>query len=202
MASLAAIETLVVSDYTRRPEVPTVTRAAIRTAVLRAHHVDFFPRDLATQLLTYTPLSSALYYDVTNLSSTVARLRTVKTLDCVDAVTGTPVETLEYREVDDLYDSSGVRRPSMYTLIGDTLRIYPQRATGAATIFFYQNPAIVSDVITSWIADLYPDELAAWAAAIVFARTGFTEQAKLISDTNIQPFKETLLASHLLASVK
>ena len=54
---------------------------------------------------------------------------------------------------------------------------------------------------SSWIADNYPDELAMWAAAIVFARTGFAEMAADFQRTHVQPFKELLIASHLLANV-
>jgi hypothetical protein len=201
MADLNAIEQLVVSDYTRRPEISSVTRAAVRTAVLRAHHVDFFPRDLSQYTLTYTPTSGAISQDFASLSASVPRLRTLKTLTCIDPVTNAPVENLEFREIDDVYDSDGLLRPSIYSLIGDTLRIYPQRFTGAVTLYYYQNPAIVGDVVSSWIADTYTDEIAAWAAAIVFNRTGFAEQAKMINDANIVPFKESLISSHLLGNV-
>lgn len=202
MAILNTIEELVVSDYTRRPEIPAVTRAAIRTAVLRAHHVDFFPRDLSQYGITYTPLSTAVSYDIASLSSIIPRLRTIKTLVGTDSATAAPVENFEFRETDDIYDADGLRRSSIYTLIGDTLRVYPQAATGSLQIYYYQNPAFVGDIISSWIADTYVDEIAAWAAAIVFARTGFTEQAERINATNIAPFKESLIASHLLANVK
>ena len=202
MANMNTITALVVNDYTRRPEIPTVTAAAVRTAVLRAHHVDFFPRDIVEYSLSYTPSSTATSYVIANLTNVVARLRTLKTLSCVDPATFAVTEQLEFRELDDLYDSDGVMRPSVYTMVGDTLRIFPQRATGSLKLYYYQNPAIIGDIVNSWITDMYPDEIAAWAAAIVFNRTGFAEQAKMINDTNIVPFKETLIASHLLGSVK
>lgn len=202
MADMNTISNLVVNDYTRRPEIPSVTSAAVRTAVLRAHHVDFFPRDLTHYQVSYTPSSTANSYDIANLSSVVARLRTLKTLYGTDPVTSRQVEQLEFRELDDLYDSDNMLRPSTYTMIGDTLRIFPQQATGQLSLYYYQNPAIVGDIISSWITDTYPDEIAAWAAAIVFNRTGFAEQASAINETHIKPFKETLIASHLLGNVK
>lgn len=202
MANLAQLESLVVDDYTRRPEIPTVTRAAIRTAVLRAHHIDFFPRDLVQHAVTYTPLSSSVSYDIANLSTLIPRLRTIKTLVGTDSVTAVPVENFEFREVDDIYTADSCRRPSIYSLIGDTLRVYPQAVTGSLQLYYYQNPAFTAETILSWIADTYLDEIAAWSAAIVFARTGFTEQAERINATNIMPFKESLLSSHLLATVK
>jgi hypothetical protein len=40
-----------------------------------------------------------------------------------------------------------------------------------------------------------------WAAAIVFARTGFAEMAADFQKTHIAPFKELLISSHLLGNV-
>lgn len=199
MTTFAEMEALVVGQ-TRRPEVAAITAAAIRTATLRAHHVDFFPRDLATSQLPYVPNSSAVYYDFTTVSATLPRLRALQLLECVELNTYTPTEELGYRELQDLYDSDNIRRPSIYTLIGDTLRIYPRSVTGLLNVYYYQNPLTTEAGYNSWIANDYPDELAMWAAAIVFARTGFAEMANDFQKTHIQPFKEILLSSSLLGS--
>lgn len=200
MTTYADLETLVIAQ-TKRPDVPALTSAAIRTATLRAHHVDFFPRDLATGPLSYTPSSTALYYDIADLSTLLPRLRALKSVECIDPATGAVVETLEYRDSDDLYDSDGNRRLSVYTLIGDTLRAYPQMATGQFSAFYYRNPNTAGLEYSSWIANTYPDELAMWAAAIVFARTGYAEMAADFQRTHIAPFREMLVDSHLLGNV-
>lgn len=200
MTTFADMETLVLAQ-TKRPDISDITAAAIRTATLRAHHVDFFPRDLSEGVLSYTPSSTAIYYPFSNVSTLLPRARSIKFVQCVDTATGVPVEDLEYREIDDLYDSDGNRRLSTYTLIGDSLRIFPQRATGSATAFYYRNPNVNGLEYSSWIADAYPDELSQWAAAIVFARTGFTEMANDFQRTYVQPFREMLIDSHLLGNV-
>lgn len=200
MTTFAEMQALVEAQ-TRRPEVGAVTQAAVRTATLRAHHTDFFPRDLTTGTLNYAVSSTAVFYDFANISATLPRLRTLKTLQGNDNVTGAPVESFEFREADDIFDADGNRRPHIYTLIGNTLRVYPANATGVLTPYFYQNPVTASVGYSSWIADTYPDELAMWAAAIVFARTGFAEMAQQFNEQHIKPFKELLIASHLLANV-
>jgi hypothetical protein len=199
MTTFAEMEALVVGQ-TRRPEVTAVTQAAIRTATLRAHHTDFFPRDLAPGTLSYTPLSSAQYYDLPDLTTLLPKLRSLQSLKSVDS-TGKPIENFEYRELQDLYDSDNVLRTSMYTMIGDTLRLFPAAATGQFAIYFYKNPVTTEVGFSSWIADNYPDELAMWAAAIVFARTGFAEMAADFQKTHVIPFKELLVSSHLLNTV-
>ena len=200
MATFAQMQSLVIAQ-TRRPEITDVTDAAIRSATLRAHHIDFFPRDLSSGVLTYTPSSSSLFYDFSNVTSSLPRLRSVKAAQSVDSITFTPTEVLEYRDSSDLYDADRNRRLHTYTLIGDTLRIYPVSATGAVELYYYRNPDISSALYSSWIADAYSDELAMWAAAIVFARTGFAEMANQITREHIVPFKDLLISSHLLGEV-
>ena len=200
MTTFAEMQTLVV-EQTRRPEIPLVTRAAIKSATLRAHHVDFFPRDLLASPITYTTVSGAEYYDLPSLSAAIPRLRAPKFVTCLDSASFTPVEKLEYRDADDLYDSDGNRRPSVYTLIGDTLRVYPQLATGRLEVYCYRNPITAESTYSSWIADTYADELALWAAGLVFARTGFAEMAAQFMEDHVKPFKSMLISSHLLGNV-
>jgi hypothetical protein len=200
MTTFVELESLVV-EQTRRPEIPAITKAAIKSATLRAHHSEFFPRDLSTTTLFYTPSSTAVLYDFSNIHNSLTRLRTIQHIEGIDSVTSTPVENLEYRTADDLYDADGNRRPSVYTLIGATLRLYPLQATGAANVFFFRNPDVTELTYSSWIADTYAEELAMWAAAIVFSRTGFAEMASQYSENHIKPFKELLINSHLLGNV-
>jgi len=200
MTTFAEMEALVIAQ-TRRPEIPAITQAAIRSATLRAHHVDFFPRDQASAPVTYVVDSSANYYDLPNISSTLPRLRSLKFINGLDNASFRPVEKLEYRDTDDAYDNDGQLRRSCYTLIGDTLRVWPQLATGRLEAWYYQNPLTAGLTYNSWIADLYPDEVAQWAAGIVWARTGFAEMAQDTMRTHVGPFKEMLVASHLLGNV-
>jgi hypothetical protein len=145
-------------------------------------------------------LSSAQYYDLPDLTTLLPKLRSLQSLKSVDS-TGKPIENFEYRELQDLYDSDNVLRTSMYTMIGDTLRVYPQVSTGLLATTYYKNPVVTEAGYSSWVANEYPDELAMWAAAIVFARTGFAEMAADFQRTHVVPFKELLVSSHLLASV-
>ena len=200
MTTFAEMETLVVAQ-TRRPEVPDITKAAIKSATLRAHHTDFFPRDLQVTALPYAISTTAVYYDFPSIHTSLTRLRSLKFLQSIDAATFAPTESLEYRDADDLYDNDGRRRSSMYTLIGATARVYPQSVTGLLNFYFFQNPDVAELTYSSWIADTYPEELAMWAAGIVFARTGFVEMAGQFKSEHVDPFKGMLVASHLLGNV-
>jgi len=197
MTTLASLVALTI-EQTRRPELAEITASAIRSATLRAHHVDFFSRDLVQHDLAYAPSSSA-FFDFPNISTTLARLRTIKVVQSMSA--NQPSEQLEYREPDDLFTNEGRRRPHIYTLLGDTLRVYPSSPTGSLAVFYFQNPNVTTGGYNSWIATAYPDEIAAWAAAIVFARTGFVDMAAQFMDLHVNPFRSMLVESHLLGAV-
>jgi hypothetical protein len=156
---------------------------------------------LQVTALPYTVSSTAVYYDFPNIHTSLTRLRSLKFLQSIDAATFAPTESLEYRDADDLYDSDGRRRSSMYTLIGATARAYPQSVTGLLNFYYFQNPDVAEATYSSWIADTYPEELAMWAAGIVFARTGYVEMAQQFKNEHVDPFKSMLVSSHLLGNV-
>lgn len=188
--------------HTKRPELQALTESAIRIATLRAHHVDMFPRDQKVQELSYVVSPTAMFYDFPNVSATLLpRLRSIVSVYTLTVDGGHKLEELEFREPNDLYDAEGAPRRYVYTLIGDTLRCYFDMPTGRAEVLFFANPVTSSTDYSSWIANEYPDDVAAWAAAIVFSRSGFAEMAQQYQNDYIKPFKEMLLASHLLGTV-
>ena len=186
-------------ELTKRPELVSLTESAVRTATLRAHHTDFFRRDLKVANFSYT-LTGCCFYDFPDISTVCERLRTLKNVYTI-TTTGLQTEQLDYRESDDLYDADGILRPYIYTLVGDTLRIFPVNATGALSVYYFQNPNVAAGAYSSWIADTYPDDLAGWAAAIVMSRTGFLELADRYQEQYVKPLKQQLIASHLLGVV-
>lgn len=188
-------------EQTHRPELQALTESAVRTAVLRAHHFDFFPADLREGAVVYTPLSTAWQYDIPNLGTLLPRYRAIKNIVGTEQATGRPIEAFEFRESDDMYTTDGERRTSVYTLLGATLRIVPAAASGTMLVYFYQNPDVTEATFSSWIADMYPDQLAMMAATAVWSRTGFREQANNAEEASNKPFKEMLISSHLLGSV-
>lgn len=199
MTTFAELRTLV-GLRTGRPDLAAHIDMAIRTATVRAHHTDFFWKDAFRGHVTYTPNGNKPYVDIANFASDFPLFRALKTVYCVDVDTDYPVEKLEYRTIGDEYDSESRLRPSIYVLAGG-LRIYPRVQTGKLELLGYNNPNVGSDTYNSWIADLYKDEIAAWASGIVLARSGALEQAQQVQRETVVPFKELLIESHLLGEV-
>lgn len=197
MTTFADMQTAVIAQ-TKRPELVAITDNAIRMATLRAHNVDFFSRDEGSQLLTYTPDSTALFVDIANIYATIARLRTPDWLQAEDIVAPyRPTENLEYvTTYKDFWDVDNLLKSSVFTLMGSTLRVKFQVQTGRAKLYYYQNPDTATGTYSSWIADAHPEEVAMWAAGIIWARTGFQEQAQAVQ-ASILSFKDLLITSYL-----
>jgi len=193
-----------VNIYTKRPELVELTNTAIRMATLRAHQVDFFSRDQANIPLTYTPYTSGqIFVDIPNIYTLTSNLRTPNSLQSLDATSLIPVEFLEY--VDDyknFWDNEGCLKRSVYTLLGNTLRIRSITNTGKLQFYYFQNPVVAGPIAyASWIADLYKEDLAMWAAAIVWMRSGYQEIAQQVNITQIEAFKQMLVESHLTVKI-
>ena len=187
---------------TKRPELVALTETCVRLATMRAHQVDFFPRDAAIVPLIYVIDNGTPFVDIPNVSTQLPRKRTIKTLQAIDLSTWLPVESLEWREYSDFWDEDGFLRSGVYTEIGDTLRIRPMVSTGRFDALYYQNPDTTTLGFASWIADAHPEEVAMWAAGLLWARTGFLEQAKIAQDLHVTPFKSELVAAYLIGTVR
>lgn len=199
MTTFAELRELTI-EQTRKPELVGITDSAIKIAVVRAHHFDFFPDDIKGVSLTYTPTQSQIQ-QLANAKTLMPQYRATKALFSQDPVTFQQVEQLGWRELDDLYDTSGCLRYGSYTYVGSTLRFVPQLPTGSLAAYYYANPIVTEVGFASWIADAYPDQLAMLAATGVWSRTGFREMSNDADEKHNKPFRQLLINSHILGEV-
>lgn len=201
MTTFAEMQAEVIAN-TKRPELVTLTNAAIRMATLRAHQVDFFPRDVGIALLTYTaPVANEFFTDIPTVYTLAPQLRTPDWIQGEDATTFFPNENLEYViDYKNFWDEYNCLRSSVFTLMGDTLRARFCSATGRARLYYYKNPVVTDIGYSSWIADMHKEDLAKWAAAIIWARSGYQEIAQQMA-VSIQDFKSLLVESYLSSKV-
>lgn len=201
MATTFADMTALVYGITKRPELIALTEAAVRTATLRAHHSDFFPRDRSSMTLTYTPAASGSFNDLTGVYTQAPLFRAPEFLQSEDSTSFVATENLEWvSSFKNFYDDLNQVKMSVFTFIGETLKASFASATGRARLFYYKNPTVTSAGYSSWIADLHPDEVAQWAAGIVWARTGNQEMANQAQEATTM-FKADLVSSYLMNKV-
>lgn len=193
--------TAAVVDITKRPELVALTKLAVRQATLRAHHTDFFPRDRSSAVFTYTAPSDTSFIDIANIYVTAPTLRSPEFLQSEDTLTQVATENLEFvTSYKDFWDEAGVRKQSVFTISGETIRASFASATGRARLWYYKNPVVTDAAYASWIADMHIDELAQWAAGIIWARTGFQEQAAQVQ-SSVESFKNDLASSYLMNKI-
>lgn len=200
MTTFAELVTATIA-VTKRPELVAQTNAAVALAVMRAHHVDFFPRDKAHSVITYTPAATLQYSAIADIYTLYPRLRSIDFIQMLDVSSLRVMETLEVWNQKAILDEYHQTKFGVFSHIGTEVRLYSYYKTGKADIFYVQNPITSSLGFSSWIADLHIEELAQWAAAILFSRTGFLEQASTISQLHVMPFKALLRQSYLLSEV-
>lgn len=186
---------------TKRPELVALTKTCVKLATLRAHQVDFWPRDYASTNLTFAIDTTLQLVTISGLTSQLPQKRTIDFLQSLDATTLQPCENLDWHEYKDFWDADGCLRSSVYTEKGDSLVFRPRVQTGKLGVNYYVNPVVAEDTFSSWIADAHQDELAMWAAGLIWARTGLLEQAKVVQDLHVTPFKDLLVASYLINTV-
>jgi hypothetical protein len=187
---------------TKRPELVALTESCVRLATMKAHQTDFFMRDQVIVPLIYAPTNVSPFVDIANVSTQLPRKRSITLVQSVDLSTLHPVENFEWREYKDFWDRDRELRTSVYTEIGDTLRLRPCVQTGRFDVMYYLNPVTSPAAdYASWIADAHVEEVAMWAAGLVWARTGFLEQARVAQELHITPFKDLLVSSYLIGTV-
>lgn len=198
MATFQEMRDLVIG-FTKRPELVSLTDSAIKMATLRAHSVDLFPRDLTSAVLSYpVPASTQIFVDIENIYTAVPTLRVPKFLQSEDILTLLPSAQFEYVTSPELlWDEYNILKPYAFTLYGETLRARSTGATGRYRLWFYKKPITAVDTYSSWIANEHPEEVAMWAAGIVWARSGNTEQATITQRDHVLPFKADLVTNYL-----
>lgn len=172
MASFAQIKADVIT-LTNRPDLSNETELAIRQATLKAHHSDYYPKDLYETGIRF---SAAAYLQDLEYKTLIPRFRSLKYIRKSDADNADGL-FLDILTPDAVLDQFKRDRENICYLAGDTIHI--RSSTQLEYIFFgcYVHP--VTDVVgyRSWIADEYPYCIINEAAATVFKAIGFDEMA-------------------------
>jgi hypothetical protein len=202
MATFIQVRDQVIA-LTKRPELVGLTELAVKQATVRAHQVDFFNRDQAWWDFTYTPLvGNELFVTIPNIYGDVPQLRTPDFAQSWDVSSARPTENFEHvLEYKNLWDENNEVYNHHFTLFGESIIARVLSQTGTFRLFYYKNPIVTTGGYASWIADMYIEEIAQWAAAIVWNRSGFQEIAATTMRDIVVPFKEMLVTSHLTRKI-
>jgi hypothetical protein len=166
-----------VYDITNRPSLEAETSSAIRLATLKAHHLDFFSRDIVEVPIKF---NEKLFKQSIDLYKLAANYRAAKyfrltdTANCDDVIG--PFITMI--TPDEILDSYGRNRVNVSYVAGRMLEIRANVDFNTAIFGFYVNPIVTpSGSYDSWIANIHPGAIINEAARVIFKMIGYDEQS-------------------------
>lgn len=183
MASFTDLFNDVVS-ITNRPDLVDQTKLAIRSATLKAHHSDFYPKDLFETGIEWSnpALLQSLEY-----KTVVPLWRSFKYLKKYE--NGVPGKFFQMITPEESLDSYSVNRENVCYLAGSFIEIRSNTQDKYMLLGCYVHPTVTELNYTSWIAEDHPFAIVYEAAANVFKQTGYDEQFAVFRDLKNQEYE-------------
>lgn len=178
---------------TKRPDLLASIQANVRAATLKAHHSDFYYKDLyevPVQFVNIFHLQSFLPTEV------APRFRKVKYIRLWNGgVQGDVGTFLTPIQVENSIDGYGYIKTDVYYMAGQLLQIRGKCELDKVLFGCYQHPIITPDTAyNSWIAVDMPYAIIYEAARVTFKSYSFTEQANEMSALVNEQFAELKLS--------
>ena len=185
-----------VYTITNRPDLVAETKMAIKQATLKAHHFDFFPKDLYENVLSF---SNADYIQQLDYRALVPNWRALKYLRKYDAVGLTPGMELSILNVDQVFDGYALEKTDVCYLAGVNINIKSSTSEQYYIFGCYVHPSIDENTYNSWIALDAPFAIINEAARNIFKLIGFDEMSRTYDQLVTEQFAE-LQRNNLLAN--
>lgn len=182
-----------VYTLTNRPDLVDETKLAVKQATLKAHHTDFYPKDLYEVGVSF---ASAAYLQSLEYRTLIPRYRALKFLRKSD-VTGTPGTILTVLTPEQILDSYSQQKVDICYLAGTQIEIKSSTELQYMLLGCYMHPDITELGFSSWIALDHPYAIVYEAASTLFKMIGYDEQAAMMKQNVLEQF--TVLRMELSA---
>lgn len=180
MAMNSVLANLVTEVYllTKRPDLETATKMAVKNATLKLHTSDFFAKDLFEAGINFP---SAAFQQQLEYRTLLPRWRALKYIRKVsqDVTTGEFVGTdfLTILSPEAVLDSYGIAKDDIAYIAGEVINIRSSTSEQQYILGCYIHPVLSEETFSSWIANEYKEAVLYDAAATIFKGIGFDEQA-------------------------
>lgn len=183
---MASFSELVDNVYqiTNRPNLESQTKLAVRAATLKAHHTDYYPKDLFETGIQWADkkfIQSLDYRTVIPLWRSFKYLR--KYAD------GTAGKFLTILTPEEVLDEYGTAKEDICYLAGSQIEIRSSTEDEFMLLGCYIHPNITEANYSSWIALDHPFAIVYEAAANIFKQTGFDEQFTVFQQMVMQEYQ-------------
>lgn len=173
MADFSSLVTDVCS-ITKRPDLVADTELAVKSATLKAHHIDFFYKDLFESGVSLQEAKYVITLEVKRLVPQYRALKYIRKSDSSGAQDGKLLTILTPEAVVDGY---AINKTDIVYGAGNSLEIKSSTELQYFFLGCYVNPIVTAAEYNSWVADEYPFAIIYEAARLVYKQIGFDEQA-------------------------
>mgnify|MGYP000314222821 FL=1 len=172
--NLSELQSEVLSLVNRPELLNTTILAAIKSATLKLHQMDFFAKDLFETVFTFP---SAEFLQTLDYATNIPRWRALKYVVRVDPTSGEPIyPALKVLTPEELIDSYNIPKVNVVYQAGSNLQIKCNAEIQTFALGCYLSPDVGTLTYTSWIAVEYPYAIVFEGAAAVFKSIGFKEE--------------------------
>lgn len=174
---------------TKRPDMQTRIESAVRAATLKAHHSDFYYKDLHEVAVQFTNPFILQSFVPTEIAPNFRKAKYIRVWigeDNGDAgVFYTPIQ------IENSTDLYGLTKTEVFYMAGQNLQLRSSVAIDKVLFGCYLHPVITPEAsFSSWIAAEMPYAIIYEAARSIFKSVAFTEQANEYAQLVAEQFQE------------
>lgn len=179
---------------TKRPDLISETAAAVKAATLKAHHTDFYSKDLYQTSVSWSSPSFRQQLDYIDL---VSNLRSFKFLRKAEDACDGEGDFFCMITPDEILDSYGYNKLDVMYVAGRILDIRSSTEFQYALMACYLHPVVRDGAYCSWVAEQYPYAVIYEACRVIFKTIGYDEQSAQYN--NLVADEYTLLRASAIA---
>ena len=174
-----------VYQLTGRPDMEDITDSMIRAATLKAHHTDYYSKDLWEESVKFPALS---YRQQMDYISIVSNFRAFKYFRKAEDACDDAGEFIQIITPDELLDAYGCNRNNVGYVAGRVLEIRSSTKFDRGYLGCYLHPIVKKGEYCSWVAEQYPYAIIYEACRVIFKTIGFDEQASVYQQLVIDEY--------------
>lgn len=183
-----------VMELTRRPDLQTRTEQAVRAATLKAHHSDFFYKDLYEQSVEFGQEYYIQNFLPTDIFTNFRKAKYVRFWN--GDVNGYAGAFLEPIQIENALDDYGCNKTNVFYMAGQLLQIRTSAPIKRCLFGAYLHPQIIpANSYCSWIAKEYPYAIIYEAARVIFKGIGLDQQTSEMTSLVAEEYRNLKISN-------
>ena len=172
---------------TNRRDLENETKSAIKAATLKAHHSDYYSKDIYETGITWPGADYRQSIDLYSLITNFRQLKYLRKATDENDDSGTFLNVILPEQIVDAY---GVNREDIAYVAGRILEVRSSTVLQYALLGAYVSPIVREGAYSSWVAELQPYAIIHEAARRIFFSIGNREEALLQRELAAEEFAE------------